>query len=286
MTTVLILGAGYIGKHLLKAGVAANTIDYTHLIHKSKVDYTNPDILYSYILKHNIDVVVNASGYTGRPNIDQCEANKRECWYYNVVVPNIITGTCHRAGVKFFHISSGCIFTGYGTEWSETDTPNFGLYDPSSFYSKTKHAAETLITSLPGDNVVLRIRMPFSADKTERNFICKLLKYDKLISYDNSMTCVEDFCSLVVDMIDRGIASGVYNVVHDSPMCASSIVAMLPKHIHAAHDFKFVNIDQIPITAPRSNCVISNKKLKSHGFTLPDVKSSMQKSINLIYGDA
>ena len=60
------------------------------------IEIIHEDFVYklSESLKIGFDVVINASGYTGRPNVDACEDNKDDTWYYNVTVPGIIADTC------------------------------------------------------------------------------------------------------------------------------------------------------------------------------------------------
>ena len=38
----------------------------------------------------------------------------------------------------------------------------------------------------------LRVRMPISDDLSHRNFITKIVKYDKVVNVPNSMTCLTE----------------------------------------------------------------------------------------------
>ena len=103
---ILILGNGYIGKSL-----------YTHLrdihnlmiISSDVVDYHDNKDLSKFILNNDISIIINCSGFTGRPNVDEAELKKDECWRLNVVSPLSINTLCNKLGVKYIHISSGCI---------------------------------------------------------------------------------------------------------------------------------------------------------------------------------
>ena len=76
---------------------------------------------------------------------------------------------------------SGCIYS-YdaehpigGKRFTELDPPNFF----GSFYSYTKGLVEKLL--LPYDNLlILRLRMPISADLSDRNFITKISRYARV----------------------------------------------------------------------------------------------------------
>ena len=289
---ILILGHGYIGGYL------HNHLAFGHAceIHsRSDFDYTNQQILVNHIIENKIDCVINASGYTGRPNVDACEDDKQSCWYNNVAVPKIIEQACMQVDIHrenkprqtmYIHISSGCIYTGYNKPYTENDEPNFGLYDRSSWYSKTKHAAETILDM--NYTSVLRIRMPFSSCLSDRNFIVKMLQYEHLVSHMNSMTCVEDLCEFVSTMIDykccfpaaRGTSmTGLYNVVHSTPTCAYSIVNLLQAS-GISKNFKFVDDNKLSMKAPRSNCILSDFKIQSSNMQLPDINKSLEHAVS------
>ena len=291
---ILILGHGYIGGYLHSHLTFGNTCK---IFSRRDLDYTKQQTLVDYIIENKIDCVINASGYTGKPNVDACESDKQACWYNNVVVPKIIEQACMQADIyrenkprqiMYIHVSSGCIYTGYSKLSTENDEPNFGLYDRSSWYSKTKHAAETILDL--NYTTVLRIRMPFSSCLSNRNFIVKMLQYENLVSYMNSMTCVEDLCEFVSTMIDyrccfpptrdaHPVLAGIYNVVHSTPTCAHDIVKLLQAS-GVSKNFKFVDLDKLNMKAPRSNCILSDFKIQSSNMKLPDINKSLEHAVS------
>ena len=137
---IIILGKGYVGTNLFNE---LNEKYNVSIFAKSELDYTDR---WNFIMEltNTYDeetYVINCSGFTGRPNVDEGEHRKEECWKYNVVVPLELNKACKETGAEIIHITSGCIYSGYQKEWDENDTPNFGIYsDDASFYSKSKHA--------------------------------------------------------------------------------------------------------------------------------------------------
>ena len=85
MTNVLILGAGYVGTELFCYS-AKERINY-YLKSRKDLDYTNNLELRKFILNNDISYVVNCSGFTVRPNVDEGELKKKDCWYLNVLLP-------------------------------------------------------------------------------------------------------------------------------------------------------------------------------------------------------
>lgn len=278
MTNVLILGVGFIGTFLKEF---LKTKNYNVIaIQQNIANYTDEKILTHILKTYKFEFVINCCGYTGRPNVDGCERNKNECWFYNVTVGSLIDRLCAQFGKKCIHVSSGCIYTGYDKAFTEEDIPNFGIFNPnSSFYSKSKHAFETVADIKT--NAILRIRMPFCMQNLERNYLLKILKYDKLISYNNSLTCVEDFCAFV-DKLIQNFVPGIFNVVNPQPMNALEITNLLKKNGKENINWSFVTPSDLDIIAQRSNTCLSTEKINKLNFQLPDTELSLQKCIKAL----
>lgn len=260
MNNVLIVGAGYVGNELFSF-VNKEKANY-FLYSRKNLDYADQSVLHKFLLNNGITHVVNCSGFTGRPNVDEGELKKKECWDLNVVIPLTISRTCKALGINFIHISSGCIYTGYEKEFTEEDEPNFGLFNESSFYSKTKHAFETLNNY----GCTIRVRMPFSGDLHERSYFTKILKYDKLINFKNSKTSISDLAYFIEYIITNNISAnqiGVINFVNPGAKDTEYIVNRMKVFGFENKNWEFVDLKDINIKAPRSNCVLSIEKLKN-----------------------
>lgn len=275
MVKVLILGKGFIGKKLI-AFLEQKKID-VFSISKDEIDYTKSKTLATLLRDYNFSHVINCCGYTGRPNVDGCEDNKSLCWNLNVVVAANIDKICNTYNKNLIHISSGCIYSGYDKEYEETDEPNFGLFNPSSsFYSKTKHAFETVIDI--HRSAVFRVRMPFTNLNEDRNYLTKLLKYNNLINFKNSITCVDDLNTLILNFL-FDFKPGIYNAVNPQPLNSGEIVSIFKKYNLVNPNWKFVDVSELNLKANRSNCILNTDKLKSLGLCLPDTVSSLERCI-------
>src|ERR1700678_3966377 len=159
---VVILGAGYLG-HRLAAAVPGCTL--------LSVDVTKPAELARAFAEHRPDVVINAAGKTGKPNVDWCETHQTETYEVNVVGALRVAEASAAAGAHLVHIGSGCVFYGpcpyHEGGWREDDAAN-----PSAFYSRTKYAADLILSQLPRI-CVARIRMPVDNQPGPRNLISK-----------------------------------------------------------------------------------------------------------------
>jgi len=271
-----ILGKGYVGNYLhlfLKDKKHINQF----FISKNDFNYTDINKLKEFINFYKINIIVNCSGYTGRPNVDGCEDHKDECWLYNVIVSNNINRACNESNIKCVHVSSGCIYTGYEKVFNEEDTPNFGIYsNVSSFYSKTKHAFETLCDL--SSSAILRIRMPFNDKKEDKNYLYKLYKYSNLISMKNSLTYIPDLCNVIYSFIEN-FNCGIYNVVNDPSLNAEQIINVFKNYNFVNNSWKFINVSELNVIANRSNCILSNDKLKKLGIEMTPVLNAVDRSV-------
>jgi dTDP-4-dehydrorhamnose reductase len=259
-TNVLILGAGYVGTELYTHS-AKEHVNY-FLKSRKDLDYANDATLYKFILNNGITHVINCAGFTGRPNVDEGEQKKKLCWELNVKLPLKISNVCKTSGIDYIHISSGCIYSGYEKEFTETDEPNFGLFDNSSYYSKTKHAFETLNEY----GCTIRVRMPFGNDLHERSYLTKILKYDNLVNYKNSKTYIPNLCNFIEYIVENNISTnsiGVINFVNPEAQNTEFATEIMKAYGFENKNWKFVDIEDINIIAPRSNCVLSIDKLRT-----------------------
>ncbi len=230
------------------------------------MDYHDSKKLSKFILNKDIAIVINCSGFTGRPNVDEAELKKDECWHLNVISPLSINTLCNKLGIKYIHISSGCIYDGYDKVFTEDDVPNFGLFNISSFYSKSKHAFELMSKHL--DNKIIRIRMPICNDlDNPRNYLKKIIEYKNLINYVNSKTYIPDLCDFISCIIVKSGLSwngqDIYNVVNPNTYNTREVV----EHLNVMNegnwdklDPNWVNLEELAIVAPRSNCILNNEK--------------------------
>jgi len=258
--SILILGNGYVGKTIFNYLAPHREVV---IVSRDRLDYHNQSVLRKYIINSDIKTVINCAGYTGFPNVDSGESNKELCWKLNVEVPLEVSRTCKDLNIDLIHISSGCIYTGYDKEYTEEDAPNFGMFDVSSFYSKTKHVYERLSQY----GCILRIRMPITDSLTHaRNYITKILKYDNIVNYKNSKTYLPDLAAFIDYLIDKDIrpnSIGLLNFVNPNAMLTSQVIDKLSAYGISNPKHTYVEIKDLDIVAPRSNCVLSIDKLNT-----------------------
>lgn len=272
---ILLLGKGYIGNYL--ANFATTDFEILHFS-KQDLDYSRPHVFQDCLEKEKPSWVINASGYTGKPNVDACEEDKDKCYTYNVDVPLVLTKIANDVNIPIIHIGSGCIYSGYEKTYTEEDAPNFGLEQThSSFYSKTKDSFEKFTDTL--NRYIFRIRIPFNGVPEPKNYLWKLLHYDNLITKQNSITNVDDLIQFVYKFVTEKREPGIYNVVNDGSISAQDIVFKLMKNKLTNKNWKFVTVEEANFKVERSNCILSTKKIKNINLSLPPIEESVDKAI-------
>ncbi len=160
----LLGGTGYVG-HAYQALFRLKGIPFRN-VRRAELDYTDRDRLRSALLQDRPEFLINAAGYTGKPNVDACELHKAECLAGNAVLPGTIALACEESGTPWGHVSSGCIYSGDGpggNGFTELDPPNFTFRtNHCSFYSGTKALGEEVLAGR--SNLFLwRLRIPFDS---------------------------------------------------------------------------------------------------------------------------
>lgn len=247
-------------------------------VRKLYSDYCDLNRLSNNIGSIRPDLVINCAGYTGKPNVDSCLDNKMRCLDSNYLIPRNINICSKRYGFRWIHLSSGCIYNGYDKIYDEDDEPNFVCgFDDHSFYSTTKAFGELAI-----DNRchILRIRMPFSTEFIDGDYIHKILNYEKLISNPNSLTFLDDFIDNIKVFVSNHVPFGIYNMVNSSPISAMEIIDIYSTTVKKTKSTFITDEEFNKMTrSKRSNCVLSNQKSIDAGCIWSDIRDAVRRCI-------
>lgn len=217
------------------------------------------------------EVVINAAGITGRPNIDWCEDHKLETIAGNVTVPlNILQATQER-GLYMVHFGSGCIFQGDGPDGKGFKEEDEAM--PPSFYSWTKYWTDSILKNFPV--LIIRLRMPIDVESNSRNLINKLIKYTQVWNPENSVTVIPDLLETVKQLTDKKKV-GIYHVANPGTISPSRIVELYQQIVDFNHKFEKILVEDLYkrglAKAVRSNCVLNTDKLAKEGIVLKPIK--------------
>jgi len=242
---ITLIGHGYVGTAIaLELGRQALPFHWRHHEEGEQPHFTPP----------TPSAVINAAGFTGTPNVDECERKRAQTIAGSIVFPLELER--RYAGIPIVHITSGCVYNGYTPGgWTEEDKPNFDFTN-GSFYSGVKALEQEVLDSK--HNYLLRIRLPFGRDDHPKNYLTKLKKYEKLIDVRNSLSCVEDAARAAVFFATNHPEPGIYNVCNRGDVMTHDVATML-----GIHKAWFTEEEwKTAVIAPRSNCTLSTEKLE------------------------
>jgi dTDP-4-dehydrorhamnose reductase len=308
---IVVLGAsGYIGQAFAQMLRERNHAFVP--LARQEVDYARFDRLLCFLRENRPDFLINAAGYTGKPNVDACETARADTLLGNTLLPQTIAHACEEARVPWGHVSSGCIYSGAkvlenGTVrsekdltqpelkalvqesaekilgFTETDTPNFSFRDgPCSFYSGTKALGEEAIARAP-QCYIWRLRIPFDEFDSARNYLSKVQRYARVYDNVNSISHRADFVRACIELWECGAPFGIYNVTNPGFVTTRQVVGMVEKLLKPGRRFEFWESDEefyrLAAKAPRSNCVLDVSKLLATGVRMRPVREAIEDSL-------
>lgn len=255
-------------------------------LRRAELDYTDVTTLTAALKKDRPEFLINAAGYTGKPNVDACEKDRAECLFGNAVLPGRVAAACAAAGVPWGHVSSGCIYTGSrsdGSGFAEEDPPNFSFRtDNCSFYSGTKALGEEVLRDL--DQVFIwRLRIPFDHRDGARNYLSKLLRYDRLLEAENSISQLHEFVAATFACWEKRIPFGTYNVTNPGHITTREVVELIKAAGVSDKTFSFFTDEaefmRLAAQTPRSNCVMNSRKLAAAGIVMTEVREAIRRDL-------
>jgi 3,5-epimerase/4-reductase len=110
--------------------------------------------------------------------------------------------------------------------------------------------------------LILRVRMPVSDDLIHRNFVTKIVKYEKVVNIPNSMTILHEMLPLSLAMAKKGL-TGVYNFTNPGVISHNQVLDLYKKYIDPTYTFQNFTVEEQAkvIKAPRSNNELDTTKL-------------------------
>ena len=281
----LLGGSGYVGLSYQKL-LKQKEIPFKNLV-RSDLDYTDVATLIGALEADQPEFLINAAGYTGKPNVDACEADKANCLFGNAILPGRIAEACEATNTPWGHVSSGCIYTGAredGTEFTEKDAPNFTFRQNNcSFYSGTKALGEEILSG--AKNVYIwRLRIPFDENESPRNYLTKLMRYQKLLQAENSISQLHEFVASTFACWEKQVSYGTYNVTNPGYVSTSEVVDLILESGICQKEYEFFSNESEfmgkAAIAPRSNCIMSSAKLAGAGIEMTPVREAIQNALS------
>jgi dTDP-4-dehydrorhamnose reductase len=268
---VLIFGAyGWIGGQITDY-LQNNNIDFEKA--KSRADsYEDVEAEINRINPtHILSVIGRTHGiYEGEKinTIDYLEkpGKLKENINDNLYSPLVLAKLSEKYNIHFTYIGTGCIFEyddvhPFGKEengFTEENKPNFF----GSSYSIVKGYTDMIMKMFP-KVLNLRIRMPITNENNTRNFITKIITYQKVCSISNSMTVLPILIPVMINMMKSG-KEGTYNFTNPGLISHNEILEMYKEIVDNNFEWKNFTIEEQNqiLLGKRSNNFLETKKLE------------------------
>ncbi|HEX3628129.1 MAG TPA: sugar nucleotide-binding protein [Verrucomicrobiae bacterium] len=310
---ILLLGAtGYVGQ-AFSLELRQRGISFIPLTRKA-VDYSNFDVLFSYVRKMKPEFVINAAGYAPNPNLEARESAHWEVLCANALLPQTIARACLMTNTPWAHISSGNIYTGAKVEmtngqmqierdlnrpeirqffathperfhgFTEWDEPNLSFRRaPCNFYCGSKALAEEAIHGM-GRCYIWRPAAIFDERDDGRNLLSKLQRcrsvYDGIITVSQ----LNDFVRACLELWENGAAFGIYNVVNTGAVTIERVVELTRQILKPVPEIELLDHDgmgssEVPSATSCSSCILDTAKLLATKVKMRATEDALRSSL-------
>lgn len=270
---ILIYGSkGWIGSQFVRILSQQPSVKYVEGVSRcddeqellNEITSVKPTHVISFIGRtHGI---IGTKTYTTIDYLEQ-DGKLRENVRDNLYSPVLLAHICIKHNIHYTYLGTGCIFTGYAkctfdyeSGFKEQSLPNFW----GSSYSTVKGFTDRIMHLYKDSVLNLRIRMPITAEPNERNFITKIVGYDKICSMPNSMTVLPELLPCVLQlMVQKHV--GTLNLTNPGTISHNEILTMYKEIVDPT--FTWTNFSQEEqrkiLDSDRSNNHLNTNLLES-----------------------
>merc|ERR1719504_408145 len=101
---------------------------------------------------------------------------------------------------------------------------------------------EPMLSCYP-TSLILRVRMPVSDDLSHRNFVTKIVKYEKVVNIPNSMTILHEMLPASLAMAKKGL-TGVYNFTNPGVISHNEVLDLYTKYIDPRYTYTNFTVEE------------------------------------------
>lgn len=207
----------------------------------------------------------------------------------NLYSPVTLALIAKKYNIHYAYLGTGCIFEydeehPFGKEengFAEDATPNFF----GSGYSTVKGYTDRLMHLF--DNVLnMRIRMPITGEMNPRNFITKIVTYEKICSIPNSMTVLPIMYPLIIDMM-KNKTTGTINLTNPGLISHNEILEMYKEIVDPSFEWKNFTVEEqnAILASGRSNNYLDTTRLEELYPDILNIKDGVKKCLEQICND-
>jgi hypothetical protein len=125
--------------------------------------------------------------------------------------------------------------------------------------------------------------MPFNHQDGERNYLSKLMRYERLLDTRNSLSQLDECVAACMQCFTDGVPFGTYHVVNQGTLTTRETVEIIRKSGVCTKEFRFFDTEadflRRTVKTPQSHCVLDNAKALAAGLRLSHVGDAVSESL-------
>ncbi|KAG9721594.1 hypothetical protein KCU73_g14207, partial [Aureobasidium melanogenum] len=135
--------------------------------------------------------------------------------------------------------------------------------------------------------LLLRVRIPISADLHPKNHITKLLKYEKIVDLTGSGTVLPNLIPAAIILLDHG-ETGTYNWVTPGEISNVEIMELAKKAIRPDLKWQTFKVEDMlaKLKAPRAICIMDSSKLEKkcleYGYRIKPRREALEEVFQIM----
>jgi 3,5-epimerase/4-reductase len=196
----------------------------------------------------------------------------------NLFAPLSLALACRERKIHYTYLGTGCIFNSLEADveankgFNEADVPNFF----GSGYSVVKGFTDRLMHQLEDTVLNLRIRMPIVAKDCPRNFITKIVNYQKICSVPNSMSVLPELLPIALRMIQAGL-TGTMNLTNPDVISHNEILELYKERVDPSFTWQNFSIEEQRriLACERSNNLLDTSRLEQFAPEVRPIKKAV-----------
>jgi dTDP-4-dehydrorhamnose reductase len=130
---------------------------------------------------------------------------------------------------------------------------------------------------------VWRLRIPFDGRDNPRNYLTKLMRYQRLLEATNSISQLDEFVAATFACWENSVPFGIYNITNPGHVTTREVVELILESCVCRKDYQFFEneADFMAKAAmtPRSNCVMDSTKLAAVGIVMTPVREAIRVAL-------
>lgn len=309
---ILLLGAsGYIGR--MFAGELHRRGSQFVSLSRQALNYTDFNVLFTFMRKVQPTFVINAAGYTHRPDRADSEEERAAMLRANTILPQTIARACLMTQTPWGHVSSAGIYAGAKIKedgdlvierdfsqpellrllascpekirgFTERDEPNSTFRQaPCSFLTGTKALAEEAIRGV-GRGYIWRLGTPFNERAEAGNFLHRLQNQGMVQDDLLALSHTADFVQACLELWEKQAPFGTYNLTNPGSLTLRQLAQKIECLTGPDNQLEFWQDTRHRPPGdgqnPAAHCVLDSGKLLATGVKLRPVTEAVVEAVN------